>query len=102
ILPRLWFPSPRGISLDFSPRVSEGGAEEVAEKLVGAVILSPYFGRRTPAVYSVHRPPRTAGVLREVYPERQSVVYSVHRPPRTAGVLRFAQDDSIEASFRNL
>ena len=27
-------------SLDFTPRVSEGGAEQVAEKLLSAVILS--------------------------------------------------------------
>ncbi len=58
-------------SPDFSQRVSEG--DVVAGRFVGAVILSPHFGQRTP------------------------VVRCVHRRPRTAGVLRFAQDDSIEA-----
>jgi len=52
--------------------------QQTAEKPVGAAILSPPLGRRTP------------------------VVYSVCRPPQTAGVLRCARDGSIGPSFRNL
>src|SRR5208283_2766482 len=71
------------MSPDFPPRTSERGPDQVAEKLEGAVILSPDFGRRTSVVYPIHRLPRTAGVLREVYPERSE----------------WAQDDSLQRTL---